>query len=94
MTSISLVLKNGYIDINFSRSFCKLQKSETPIGHFQQFFQQFTRKCAGAAGIDDNLRNKFNGDKLLNFYYCVEKNAYEELHLNALKCGSLLFEST
>lgn len=42
---------------------------------------------------DDNLRNKFNEGNLLNFYRCVDKNAYKELRINALKCASL-FGST
>lgn len=42
---------------------------------------------------DQDLRNKFNEGDLLNFYRCIDKNMYEELRINALKCASL-FGST
>lgn len=37
---------------------------------------------------DDNLRNKFNEGNLLNFYRCIDENAYKALRTNALKCVS------
>lgn len=42
---------------------------------------------------DENLRNKFNEDHLLNFYRCTDKNTFKMLRKNALKCASL-FGST
>ncbi|XP_072389669.1 general transcription factor II-I repeat domain-containing protein 2-like [Diabrotica undecimpunctata] len=42
---------------------------------------------------DQDLRNKFNEGDLLNFYRCIDKNMYEELRINALKCASF-FGST
>ena len=42
---------------------------------------------------DENLRNKFNEDNLLNFYCCIDRNNYKWLLDNALKMTSL-FGST
>ena len=38
---------------------------------------------------DENLRNKFNEDNILNFYCCIDRSNYKLLLDNLLKMASL-----
>ncbi|CAK1593792.1 unnamed protein product [Parnassius mnemosyne] len=60
--------------------------------HLKMRQSQCSQKLSTFKTTED-LRNKFNEGDLLNFYRCIDKNAYKELRINALKCASL-FGST
>ena len=79
----------------FKDRFIDFQKMKMQLDLFSNTFAILPEKTPESAQVeiidmqnDENLRNKFNENNLLNFYRFIDQNKYKWLLDNALKMAS------